>query len=103
MMYRDKPVVNKVLSWRDKKKRKKNFSEMPSCHQAQQIFKNEFTDISNGSNGKLKFPELRLKYRLYSSNLPQYICTCIYHDNVECFKLNIDGIDPIYSHDLPNM
>ena len=70
--------------------------------EAYQIFKNEHTHISIG---KSKFAELRAEYVLYSSDLPQNVCTCIYHENVMLILQalhRIDSIYPLYSHDLPN-
>ena len=70
--------------------------------EAYQIFKNEHTHISIG---KSKFAELRAEYVLYSSDLPQNVCTCIYHENVMVILQTlhrIDSIYPLYSHDLPN-
>lgn len=32
--------------------------------------------------GKAQFTELRPKYVLYSSDLPQNVCTCKYQDNI---------------------
>ena len=70
--------------------------------EAYQIFKNEHTHISIG---KSKFAELRPKSVLYSSDLPQNVCTCIYHENVMLILQalhRIDSIYPLYSHGLPN-
>ena len=70
--------------------------------EAYQTFKNEHTNISIG---KSKFAELRPKYVRYSSDLPQNVCTCIYHENVTLILQalhHIDSICPLYSHHLPN-
>ena len=70
--------------------------------EAYQIFKNEYL---HNSIGKSKFAQLRPKCVVYSSDLTQYVYTCIYHEN---FMLiiqalhRIDSIYPLYSHDLPN-
>ena len=64
--------------------------------------KNEHTYISIG---KSKFAELRPKYVLYSSDLPQNVFTCIYNENVMLILQalhHIDSIYPLYSQDLPN-
>ena len=48
----------------------------------------------------------RNKYVLYSSDSPQNVCTCIYHENVMLILYialhRIDSIYPLYSHNLPN-
>ena len=78
------------------------------CHlsmrilEAYQIFKNEHTYIFIG---KSKFAEPRPKYVLYLSDLPQNVCTCIYHENVMLILQalhRIDNIYILYSHNLPN-
>ena len=79
----------------------KNISETPSFH-------GHYRSISNFTHtsiGKPKFAELRPNYVLYSSDLQQNVCTCIYHENVIliCQALHhIDSIYPPYSHDLPH-
>ena len=47
---------------------------------------------------------LNLKYAPNSSDLPQNVCACIYHDDVvNTSTFSVDGIYQFYSHDLPNM
>ena len=65
-----------------------------------QIFQNKNTDISIG---KSKFAEP--KYELYSSDVPQNVCTCINYQNVMLILQalhRIDSIYPLYNLDLPN-
>ena len=43
---------------------------------------------------------------LYSSDLPQNVCTCIYHKNIMLMlqaSHRIDTIYPLYSRDLTNL
>ena len=42
---------------------------------------------------------------LHSSDLPQNVCTCIYHENIMLVlqaSHRIDTIYPLYSHDITN-
>ena len=76
------------------------------CHlsmtimEAYQIFKKKHTHISIA---KSKFAELRPKYVLYSVDLPENVCTCIYYENVMLILQALHRIDSFYpfcSHDL---
>ena len=105
MIYRDKHLANEILLWWQKTVKEKHFRNAVFPWPLWKHIKSLKTNIYIILLEKSKFAQLRPKCVVYSSDLPQYVYTCIYHENFMLILQalhRIDSIYSLYSHDLPN-